>query len=212
MKVNIKKTILFIILFVFFFWLSHYIFENWNIIEQIFIFKEYEDLDYSIKNVISVILSVVLSGAVSNLGVIQAMYFEHKKEKKQCPHLNLNVRSVSIIRRNINNEAYPEIVIGTGEYFLYVAVQLQNVGTELIQNCIINKQKIGKKIINPNETNSVYLRICRKEKDKFMRRYKLFVEFQDNTEESYVYLINLTLDEKRRTAQFKKLYKGKRRL
>lgn len=158
MKQKIKRWIIYFILMAIFFVLFYLILEKiyWIFInEKVTTEKNNDDL-LILKNIIQSILSFFFANVVN----IFRLRFDTKKENdKDIPYLHMNILDVSGIRRHLKKSTSPEVIIGTGTYFIYVNIRIENVGEGILENCKLADTKLKNVRLSAKDNTNILLRI-----------------------------------------------------
>jgi hypothetical protein len=165
-----------------------------------YISNRLENIDVidKIEKYINKIISFIAANIVSFIGTFINM---KKYNSKAMPILHLRVLNTTAIRRSQLHLNYPEIIIGEGDYYIYVTMNMQNSGEGIIENCNINGQilEMGQ-ILTCNEV-TFYIKICVPNRSKPKKKYDLVAEFNDTYERNYVKKFQLSVDANKQTSK-----------
>lgn len=153
-KHPIKYIILMIILFVLFYFILEKIYSEF-IYEKVKT-DENGDILFVLKNILQSTLSIIFANVVTLL----RLRFDTKKENnKDVPYLHMNIFYASGIRRHLKRTNDPEVIIGSGTYFIYVNACIENVGEGILENCEVINTKLQGIRLSPGKASNILFRI-----------------------------------------------------
>lgn len=122
----------------------------------------------------------------ANLFNVLGFIFERKKEgAADAPYILLKKLDETLVRKNANRSEMPGIVIGQGNYFVYVTVRLENTGQGAITACRIAGQRLQADRIEPKKSVDFRFQVCRKKEEDFLKSYQADFEFEDDRGRGY---------------------------
>lgn len=141
------------------------------------------------------IINKVFSFIIANIFAIISTFISCKKFNSEAmPRLHLIVINTTNIRRSKLRKTLPEILIGDGKYYIYVTIDIQNVGEGVIENCKINGQMLEIGQIDNTKGEEVYIRIATSNKNLSETYYDFMIEFDDALERNYKKKFGLLVD------------------
>ncbi len=131
-------------------------------------------------------LKQIFSFITANIVNIIKLICEHRQEKNNSsPYLRITIQSMTNIRKNKNPKYVPEIVLGSGNRFIYILAELENTGNGYIEEFVFAKQKPKICPIKHEKKEYIFFRVCRQENSRFKKKYPIRIYFKD--EKNYCY-------------------------
>ena len=147
----------------------------------------------------------------SGMCVIAPVYIGWKRYRlENVPKLCLKVINVSDIKRSRRRETEYQISIGEGNYYIYVMIQIKNIGQGSIENCLINGWTLDTDCINAKE--EVMIMIASNKRDAFNKEYSLQIEVEDALGRKYSAVKLLNIDAKKKQANISTKKKQRRKI
>lgn len=200
MKQKTKQWIKYLILLILLFVIFYFILEK---VYQIFLYDKVK-VDENGNNlvILKYVFQGVLSFVLANIVNIARLRFDTWKEKnKNIPYLHLSIVEASGIRRHLKKINDPEVIIGTGTYFIYIDICIENVGGGILENCKIANTQLKDIRLSSEDISNILLRIYVSECEKVDEILDIIFFFSDARDRHYKrqFKIHLMANDKEKT-------------
>ena len=160
--------------------------------------KDNTDVVNKVKNLCNLIWSFF----VANGRDIWKIYSDCKENsQKTRSDVSILIKDVSCIRRTQSRSRLPEIILGNGEYFIYVTASLKNIGNNTVIYFYINEQQLEIEPLAKQHDSGFSFRVYRKRDEKLKSWYDFSIEFVDDKDACYQKDFRLNINEEKQTAK-----------
>lgn len=148
----------------------------------------------------------------SNIFVIISTYLNCKKDNSETrPKLHLTILDVTRFRKAKREFPEPQIILGRGTYFVYLKMEIENVGEGKIEKCKVNGQELEIGQISHNEEKLFYIIISENNKNLPEVCRDITIEFEDAHDRAYYKRYSLLVNVNDRTAKISVKRKQRRK-
>ncbi|WP_320972060.1 hypothetical protein [Enterocloster bolteae] len=198
-------------MFILCFLITGYVIPFMKIMQYIPVFRAIQEQNHMIANGIVKAIQMACSLVEVNLTKLFSLYVDYRKGQTPKPRITITFGPVTCIRKNLKRDGLPVVILGEGNYFVYIGITLKNVGKEELTNFAINECPIELDYLKPGESHKLYFRVCREANESFLRRYKARILFDNSDNIKMSLKMSFCVDEKRRNIKHKKINKVTRR-
>jgi len=183
-KRKTKRRIKYLILLILLFFIFYFILEK---VYRVFLYDKVK-IDENgnnlvlLKNVFQGVLSFVLANIVN---IARLRFDTWKENNKNIPYLHMSIVEASGIRRHLRRANDPEVIIGTGTYFIYVDICIENVGGGILENCKVANTQLKSIRLSNEGISNILLRIYVSECEKVDEILDVIFLFSDTRDRHY---------------------------